>query len=884
MLIFDRLALRLRRLLRRRQAEADMAEEMRFHLEQRAADYAADGLREDEARLAAQRRFGNLGSLQEQSRDAWGWSAWERAWKDVGFAFRHLIRSPGFSVLAIVTLGLGIGANTAMFSVLNSIMLRPLPYAKSAELDSIVRSTPQAPEGGVSPADFLEFRRDSGNYGEVAAYATADVSLSEPGQPAEMVPAARVSANLFGLLGIALPQGRGFLTGDDRPGSDCVVVLSERTWLNRFGGRADIVGHLIRIDGTPHEIVGVLPASFNDWRHLGWIDLFRPLGLDPEHTVDRRATNLRLIGRRSAGSTLADTAGVVTRFGERLAVEFPEVHAHSVWRAKSLGETVVLNNGSETLIMLIGLSGFVLLIACSNLANLLLARTLGRAREFAVRAALGASRTQLLRPLLAESLLLSLAGGACALLLATWATEWLSVRSTGDNGERLSFTLDPSVLGWALGASLVTALVFGLAPALFALRLDLNHTLKSGGRGTTGGRGHRHFRNLLIVGQFALALVLLAGAALFVRGLDDLNQRRSGWSSEQLVSGSLLLPVAVYPDAESISAFQRRVLERLGSLPGVATASLASYLPYFNWPDTRSYLVAGQPPFEPGKQPAAVVNGISPRYFETVGTRLVAGRDFSPQDSLTSPRVYIINQAMAQALFGDENPIGRRLGEAGEDAPGWGEIVGVVGNVVSILPDSSPVTSQLYYPMSQRPRARFEIAVRAAGNSPEALVSLVRTAMSELDPDLPVRRLKSADAIIHRANYQLGVLRDMLISFAVLGLGLATLGIYGVIARTTALRTEEFAIRLALGACARDILRLVLRSGAALALVGSALGLLGAVGVSRLLVAGFPGIPFQRAPILLGATLVLFGVALLASWLPARRASRIDAIQALRAD
>jgi len=885
MLILDRLVHRLGRLFRRRRAEAEMAEEMRFHLEQRAADYAADGLGSDEARLAAQRRFGNLGSLQEQSREAWGWGAWERAWKDVLLAFRHLQRSPGFSLLAIVTLGLGIGANTAMFSVLNTVMLRPLPYANPGELDHLVRSTPQDPEGGVSPADFLAFQRDAAaGYGEVAAYVPADVSLSEPGEAAELVNAVRVSANLFTLLGIPPAQGRAFVSGDDQPGQDRVVVLSERTWKHRFGARPDIVGTLIRVDGIPHEIIGVLPGAFNDWRHLGWVDLFRPLGLSPEHAADRRSTQVRLVGRRAAGLSPAESAAAVARFGEHQAAEFTELHAHSSWRALPMEETVVSNNGSDTLMMLIGLSAFVLLIACSNLANLLLARTLGRAREFAVRSALGASRSQLLRPLLAESLLLSLAGGAFALILAAWATDWLSVRTTGDNGERLTFSLDPAVLGWAFGASLVTAVVFGLAPALFALRLDLNHALKSGGRGTTGGRGHRHFRSLLIVGQFALALVLLSGAALFVRGLDHLNQRRSGWSSDQLVSGSLLLPAGTYADAESISAFQRRVLERLSVLPGVASASLASFLPYFNWPDTRRFLIAGQAPMESGKEPAAVVNGISPRYFETVGTRLIAGRDFSPQDSLDSPRVFIINETMAHALFGEANPIGRRLSEAGDHAPVWGEIVGVVGNVVSTLPDSTPVASQLYHPMAQQPRARFEIAVRAAGRSPEALISLVRSAMTELDPDLPVRRLKSADAIIHRANYQLGVLRDMLVSFALLGLGLASLGIYGVIARTTALRTEEFAIRLALGATGRDILRLVLRSGVTLALVGSTLGLVGALAVSRLLIAGFPGIPFQQAPVLLGATLVLFGIALFASWLPARRASRIHAVAALRGD
>ena len=332
--------------------------------------------------------------------------------------------------------------------------------------------------------------------------------------------------------------------------------------------------------------------------------------------------------------------------------------------------------------MLIGLSGFVLLIACSNLANFLLARTMARAREFAVRSALGASKTQLVRPLIAESLLLALAGGVCAILVAHWVGDWLAVRSTGDNGERVVIAMDWHVLGWAMGASLATVVAFGLAPALFALRIDLNGTLKSGSRGTTGGRGHQRFRHVLIVGQFALAMVLLAGAALFVRGLDDLNNRRAGWESDHLVTATVLLPAAIYPDAETITAFHRLTLQRLESLPGVASASISSFTPFFNWPDTRRYLVEGRELPKRGQEPAAVVNAVSPHYLETVGTRMLAGRAFNERDTLTSSKVFIINQAMAKGLFNQEDAIGRRLAQVGAASLQWGEIVGDRKSVV----------------------------------------------------------------------------------------------------------------------------------------------------------------------------------------------------------
>ncbi len=861
-----------------------MAEEMRFHLEQRAADRQADGLSPEEARYAAERKFGNVASLQEQAREGRGGRWLEDFGKDLRQAALSLVKSPGFALLAIGTLSLGIGANTAMFNVLKTMVLKPVPYADAPALDRFFRATPQNPDGNFSAADFRDLQRAADGYGQVAAYAIGTASLAGPGRPAEMAETVRVTPNFLGLLGIQPQLGRDFRPGEDTPGSDRVVILSQRTWRGRFGARPEAIGGTIRVDGVPHQIIGVLPDSFNDWRHLGWVDFFRPLALDPAQAADRSGTSLRVLGRRAATLPRADTDGYVAGLGARLAAEYPEANTASTWRTESLQSTVAGRSSKDVLPLLIGLSGFVLLIACSNLANLLLVRTMTRAREFAVRAALGASRLQLLRPLVAEALVLALAGGAGALLVAQWVGHWLAQRSTGDNGEQVIFTVDWPVFGWALGAALVTAVGFGLAPALFALRLDLNHTLKSGGRGTTGGRGHQRFRSVLIAGQFALAMVLLAGAGLFIRGLDDLNNRRAGWDSSQLVSGTFVLPVATYGTPEQINAFHRRALERLEALPGVASAGLASSSPFIDWSNSRKFLVEGRERPERGREPLAVINAVTPHYLESVGTRLLSGRAFGEQDRAGAPRTYLINQAMATGLFAGENPVGRRLALAGTPGDESGEIVGVVADVQSNTPATNRITYQLYLPMAQEPARHNELFVRASGVAPAALVADIRSLMTGLDQDLPVRELQSADLTVNRANYQLAVLRDMLASFAVLGLGLAALGIYGVIARAMAQRRGEFAIRLALGAGARDVTRLVLASGVRLALVGAALGLLGALGVARLLASGFPGMALNSVSVLAGTALLLVAVALLACWLPARRAAQVDAIDALRAD
>lgn len=875
---------KVRRLIRRGQQEEELNSELKFHFDQLVAEFEAEGMSKYQATAAAHREFGTTDSYREEMRDSWTPPQLADFWRSVMFAVHSLARSPGFTFVAIVTLTLGIGANTSMFSVVNGVAFKPLPFADSEQMDRIYRATSANATGGVAAADLAHLDSELGSYGEIASYIFGDMSLSELGQPAEMADALRVSTNFFRVFATQPQIGRAFKPDEEIAGNHRVVVISNRMWRNRFGSRDDIVGHFVRINGEPNEIVGVMPESFNDWRYMGWVDVFRPLGLTAKEIADHDCKIIHLIGRRAPSVSVEEGAQLIAGFGTRLAQDFPVANAESSWRRVSLDVLKAGEGAHLTLTMLIGLSGFVLLIACSNLANLLLARTMARAREFAVRAALGASRRQLIRPLAIESILLAFAGGIGAVLFALASHRWLATRSTGDNGEQVVFTLDWSVMAWAGLASLITAIAFGIASALFAMRLDLNQALKSGSRGTTGNLGQQKLRNLLIIGQFALAMVLLTGATLFIRGLDDLNNRRSGWESDQLVTGRFLLSEATYGTDEEIAAFQRLALERLHALPGVVSASVAHYQPFLNWTSTRRLWVEGHDRPEAGHEPTALLNGVSPAYFETVETPLLTGRAFAESDTAKSTPVYIINESMARGLFEGESPISRRLASTVSGSPVWGEIVGVAADVKSVFPEATPVTFQIYRPMTQAAQHHNRLAVRTSGVAPSAIVEGIRNVMTELDPDLPLNQLQPANTTIARANYQLGVLRDMLSSFAVLGLALAALGIYGVIARTVALRTNEFGIRIALGAQMNDIIQLVLSSGTRLALYGAALGLIGAFGISQLLGAAFPNMAIDPGPVLLTTTLILIAVALLASYLPARKASRISPTEALRAE
>ena len=796
---------------------------------------------------------------------------------DLRAAFTSLRQSPGFTLIAVITLAIGIGANTAAFSMVNALLRRPLPYPEPDRLERIMRVTPQNSRGNVSPADYLDLLRDVEGYGAIAATGLADSSVAEPGRPAEMVPGLRVSTNLFAVLGAGPAIGRDFGDEDGVAGRHRVLLLSHRYWQKRFQG-GDVLGKVMRVNGEPHEIVGVLPETLNDWRHLGPFDLFRPLALTDAEARDRATASLRIIGRRSA----PEGDRRIEAFGDTVAARSPEVNAGSSWRTERFQDTLIPENAPGVLAMLIALSAVVLLIACSNLANLLLARTMGRAREFAVRASIGASRLRLLRPLFIESALLAAAGWIGALYVAKASNAWLNSFTTP--GDPLIFEVSGPVFAWGAGAAIFTVLAFGVAPALFALRLDLVRALKSGSRGSTVSRGHQRFRQALVIGQFVFATVLLAAAALFARGVSDLNTREYGWKPECVISGSVLLPEVKYGSAARVAEFQRVALERLAALPGAASASVSYVMPLAGLCEPRKFIVEGQPRPEPGREPVAAINGVSAAYFETVGTPLVAGRSFTSHDTSESGRVVIINQAMARGLFGSENAIGKRIATAGAAQPQWAEIVGIAGDVRSSALERRAVPYQLYLPMAQEPRPLMQIAVRPDGVRPAILGDGIRATIAALDPDLALRQLQPAEVTIATVQRYPWLIGRLLMFLAVLGVGLALLGIYGVISRTVAQRTTEFGIRLALGATPGNIIRLVLSSGSRLAVIGAAIGLIGAFGVSRAIAAGWPGMQTNSGAVLGGITLLLLAVSLLACYLPARVASSVSPIAALRAD
>ena len=803
---------------------------------------------------------------------------------DLRHAFRALYKTPGFTLIAIMTLALGIGLNTAMFSLINTILLRPVAFPEPEQLVRLYRATPEQDRGGFSVADYLDLARSGNDFGQFAAYDNATVSISGPGQPAELRDSRRVTSSYLEVLRIQPALGRAFDATEEIHGNHRVVMLSHAFWLNRFSGSADVIGQTVRIAGEPHEIIGVLPASANDTRIMREVALLCPLAFTDAQRAARNQAALNVIGRRNASVSEQQGEAFIHNFGARIAAAYPEDNAGISWRSENLRVSTGNSRGRVIMAMLLGLSSFVLLIACSNLANFFLARTISRAHELAVRTSLGASRPRLIRPFVFESLIVASAGGAGALMVSVWSTNWLSAQSVATGGSVLEFPLDWRVLGFACTVVLFTALFFGVAPALFATRVNVNQALKTGARGTTAGRGHQRLRAILVVGQFTLAMVLLAGAGFFVRGTSNLLKDHFGWDTENVVIGGVELPKATYPDGSAVIALHQRAMERLAQLPGViaVTASYAS--PVSGLPGPRGYLVQGRELPVKGQEPSASFNGVYPGYFDVIGTRLVRGREFVDTDTSTSPKVVIINEAMARALFPTEDPIGQRIARADITPHQWAEIVGIAADVRSPGVYHKPVAFQVYHPFPQEPWQFVLFSVRTVGIPAESVLAPFRAAVASVDADLPVQDLRTVQASLDRVSFDLQMLEKMLGTFALLGLSLAGLGIYGVIARTVAQRTGEIGIRMALGAQVSDVVTLVLGSGLRLALLGAALGLFGAFGLSQLFTSIMPAMKTDGSLVLAAATGLLVVIALVACYLPARTASKVDPLVALRAE
>jgi putative ABC transport system permease protein len=798
---------------------------------------------------------------------------------DLRYAARSLRRAPGFTAVAIVTLALGIGANTAMFSVLNTYLFRPLPYPEPERLVQVFRTSIHSDSWPHSPANFIDFRARNDVFAEMVTFNGTTPVLIRDGQAAERLQGLLVSGNFFAALGVPPTLGRVFSDDEDQPNANTVIVLSDRAWKNRFGADPHLVGRTVRLDGQSVQVIGVMPAEFEHPLLWNSFDFWRPIAFTPEQRQSRGNNYLRAFARLKPGVDIGSAQRSMAMLAANLSRETSANQNESL-RLAPLQRSSSSDVTRNVMWFTFGLAGVVLLITCANLANLQLVRSAARIREHSVRAALGARRARLLRGSLTESMLLASFGGILSLLLAYGAIGFIN-RSLFAFLPGAAVTVDVRVFAFALLASIVTGVAFGTVPAWLASRTDLNHALKESPRGSTSGAHHR-LRHALIVGEVAFAVILLTGAGLFLRGLQRFENLDYGWRPDGLLTGQLGLQGERYETPDRRLAFFSQLEERLRALPGVQNASLSNSMPVWGFNSSGGVFVEGQPEPEPGKLPEVSFEQVSSGYFETLGLRLIAGRMFAPTDVVGSTEVVIINDTMARRFWANENALGKRIRRT-NNRP-WMEVIGVVSDVRFPANLAEPYTRlQAFRPLTQGAVPFVNVTVRTAG-APEALAQPMRQAITELDPALALHRLRNASSLVDEGLSNVSLLGTLLGSFAALGLALAAIGIYGVTSYSVVQRTSELGIRMALGAQAREVLWLILSTGAGVIALGALIGTAGAVAVSRLLAATIPTLPTRDPVALAGLILFLVVIALVACFVPAGRATRVDPLVALRHD
>ncbi|HUR95397.1 MAG TPA: ABC transporter permease [Gemmatimonadales bacterium] len=795
--------------------------------------------------------------------------------QDLRHAVRALRQAPAFALAAILTLGLGIGANTAIFSVVNGVLLRPLAFPDPERLVTIWGYHPSIGRETASLPDYLDWRRDARSFGAMAAWANTQFTVTGTGEP-EVARGALVTADYFRVLGVTVPVGRDFRPEEERGGAARTAVLGHGYWQRRFGGRADVVGRQIVLGGVPHTIVGVgarglaLPEE---------VEVYAPLVTDT--TLGRRSDFLQVIGRLGPGADVARAREEMTTIGRRLAQAYPQTNAG--WGAQliPLHERIVAEI-RPALLVFMGAVGLVLLIACANVANLTLARVASRERDVVIRAALGASRSRLVRQLLTESVVLALTGGALGVGVAIWGVRALQALGPGTIPRLGEIQVSGGALAFAVALSLTTGLLSGLVPALRLVRVDPRGGLAEGGRALAGSRSAGRTRAALVLGEVALASMLLVGAALLVRSFDRLQRVDLGFTTGGIVTARVTLPRSRYDDPGRQVAFTNDLLARLQAVPGATASALASDVPVGDGPPYWAFAVAGAEPQAPDVVQDAVVFRTSQDYFRTFGVPLVRGRLFEPGDRDGADAVALVSQSLAQRYWPGRDPIGGRVtfGDPADTSSTWMTIVGVVGDVRQEGPASAPYP-QLYMPLAQVPSRSLVIAARTGGD-PLRLVPDLKHAVAGVDGDLALSRIATMHDRLADAMARPRVNALLLGGFALAALVLAALGIYGVINYGVVQRTRELGIRVALGARAADVLRLVIRQGMAPVIAGLLLGLAGAAAASRVLRGLLYGVG-TTDPITYAAVAgFLTAVALLASYLPARRAARADPVTALR--
>ena len=886
---------RLYGLFRRDAVMQDIDEELRLHVELEAQTNIARGMTPEKALWAARRSFGNVGYIKDLAYEIRGGGIMETIWQDLRYALRMLGKNPGFTAVAVITLALGIGATTAIFSVVNAVLLRPLPFDHPDQLTAVWQTHPFGKKLGydhlpVAPADFDAWRRSADAFAGLTALAGGNWNVTGGDEP-ERISGARVSTNMLGLLRARPALGRDFAPDEETFGKNRVVILSYGFWQRRFGGDPKVVGTQIMLDGDPFQIIGVMPRGFSFPRGMG-IDpalgldddlaLWTPLALPPDQLVSRGNHFMAAVGRLKPGATFAQALAQLAAVEQRLD-EQSSAAAGKDWNV-TLGplHEQVVGKSRRALLLLLGAVVFVLLIACANVANLLLARANARHKEIAIRTALGAARWRIVRQLLTESVLLALVGGALGVLLAVWGVDALVAMSAGNIPRAAEVGIDARVLFLALGVALATGLAFGLAPALQSSRPDLNESLKEGSRGGGSSPRRQRVRSALVVAEIALALVLLTGAGLLVKSFARLQNVRPGFDYEDVLTMTLFLPDARYPEERKRANFYRQVLERVRRLPGVESAGGVSQLPLGGSEEIDGLEIEGRPRAETA---AAVMTAafrvVSPDYFKTLRIPLLRGRYFTEQDTADAPGVMIIDETFARRYFPGEDPVGKRVDEQGSLQPkGYMTIVGVVASVKHTSLDSDPKPT-MYLSSQQSPWHTMVLTVRSK-TDPTALAAAVRREIAQVDPDQPIADVAPFEQVFGRAVAPQRFNSTLLGAFAAVAALLAAVGIYGVIAYGVSQRAHEIGVRVALGAQRADILRLIVGQAMALTLVGVGLGLGAALVLTRTMRGLLFEVSASDPSVFVGVALLLTSVAFTASLIPARRATRIDPLIALR--
>ena len=801
-------------------------------------------------------------------------------WQDLRYGVRTLLKQPGFALIAVATLALGIGANTAIFSVVNGVLLRSLPYADSDRLYWLTIDRQDLGKGfTVSNADFLVLKNHNQSFDKLALLQGDLLNLTGGGEP-EQIPAHKVSAEYFDALGAQPALGRTFLPDEDQPGKPLVAVISHSLWQRRLNSDPESIGRTINLNDKVYTIVGVMPPGFRLFRA---VDVWPIMQVNPPKR--RGPYGLRLIAKLKPGIDEAQAGSELTTLRDQVEREWPNPENPGgmpkwSYEAQPLKEFITGKLRPVLLVLFVAV-GCVLLIATANVANLLLARASTREREMAIRSALGASRLRLFRQLLTESVLLAAAGGGLGLLLASYGVDLLLKLEPGNLPRMNEVGIDTGVLLFTSIVSLLSGLLFGVAPALQVSRTNLNESLKEGGRSSTETRGRKRLRGLLVVAQTALALVLLAGAGLMIRSFGRLLEVNPGFKAEGVLTLQVSPSLTRYREPHQKVAFHRELLDRVRALPGVQYAGTSTDTPPQNVSDVDVFEVAGQPVPPDQNRPLAERILLSTDYFRSMGIPLLSGRDFERTDNPDAPPVAIINQTMAERYFPGGDAVGGRIqfGGFGPDAP-WISIVGVVGDVKNngLEVNNAPT---IYEPFEQNPSVPITLFVRSASN-PERLTASVRDAVRGLDQDLPITNVLTGDQLLHDAVGRPRFHTTLIALFAALALLLAAVGTYGVISYTVAQRTHEIGVRLAVGARPRDVLVMVMKQGMMLTLAGTAIGLVTAFGLTRLLAT----LLFRVSPTdpltFAGVAILLLAVALLACWIPASRATKVDPMIALR--